>query len=228
MSEQTKQCPYCAETIKVDAIVCRFCNRDLVENNTPTRAPDIQKPRKKKPAKNVIIAVIASLIIVCCGLSVATFGTDTDKTVPSSSDSTNSDSVSSENLGQGEDVSVEPSPVATLLPLAPPIEEILATVEGMTDAQRNNYNDQLKGNIVENWTGTIIDVDEGEIFGGFTVYVDMVEDTFGSEVHIKVTEEVALSLNKGQKIIFSGEIKSVSDIMGTTVFIENAIIEPIE
>lgn len=25
----TRQCPFCAETIKRDAVVCRFCNRDL-------------------------------------------------------------------------------------------------------------------------------------------------------------------------------------------------------
>lgn len=115
-------------------------------------------------------------------------------------------------------------PTATPPTFAPPIEEILDTVDGMTDAQRNKYNDLLRGNLVENWSGTVIDVDEGELFGGFTVYVDMVDSQIGSEVHIKVTEEVALSLNKGQTITFSGEIDSVSDFLGTTVYIENATI----
>ena len=28
-TEETKQCPYCAETIKKDAKICRFCQMDL-------------------------------------------------------------------------------------------------------------------------------------------------------------------------------------------------------
>lgn len=28
-SEMVKTCPYCAETIKAKAVICRFCNRDL-------------------------------------------------------------------------------------------------------------------------------------------------------------------------------------------------------
>lgn len=31
ISEEIKQCPFCAETIKKAAMVCRFCNRDLID-----------------------------------------------------------------------------------------------------------------------------------------------------------------------------------------------------
>lgn len=225
MVEETKKCPYCAESVKAEAIICRFCNRDISGNVPVAQKKVVHKTDKKPLAKNIIIAVIASVILVCCGLfALGGMLSDTNsKTRESiSSDAETDPDTSQPNIPQP--TSRPPTP--TLLPVAPSIEEILATVENMTDAQRNQYIASLEGNRVEKWRGIVDDVDEGEIFGGFSVYVDMVESNFGSEVHIEVSQDVALSLNKGQEIEFSGDIKSVSDIFGTTVFIENAVIEP--
>lgn len=34
LSEGMKKCPFCAEMIKQDAKVCRYCSRDVVEQET--------------------------------------------------------------------------------------------------------------------------------------------------------------------------------------------------
>jgi len=52
-TDETKQCPFCAETIHKDAVICRFCNHDLRTGapiasaqpqiqSTPTPTPVVQ------------------------------------------------------------------------------------------------------------------------------------------------------------------------------------------
>lgn len=176
--------------------------------------------------KWMFIGVI-SLVVLCCGLSVigAIVSPQSDQTTASIRPT----SVSSTS-GNNSEPNVSPTPESspTPLPTAPAIEEIIKENEDMTDAQRNRYNEELANTRVENWTGTVIDVDEGEIFGGFTIYVDMVKNRPGAEVHIEVSEEVALAIRKDAEITFSGDIKSITDLFGATVFIENAVIETTE
>jgi len=53
-----KKCPFCAETIKAEAIVCRFCGRNLVTGNLSSQTVSAIPARKSSLLPKILAALV--------------------------------------------------------------------------------------------------------------------------------------------------------------------------
>ncbi|MFW5700538.1 MAG: hypothetical protein ACOCWM_02515 [Cyclobacteriaceae bacterium] len=122
---------------------------------------------------------------------------------------------SSQSLSNGTDVKIVNTPTATKLTY----KEIEQNYAKMTDAQWNNYENEIIGTRV-NWRASV-----REVYEDGTVTLDMNQEFLHSIYLDGISYESALELDKGSVIEFEASIVDITTFLGLSVYLDNPIFQ---